>query len=242
MCKPVYLLAGGRSSIKRREQDRLIGAALKQASVENPSVAYVGAASNDNPAFRVMITRLLQAAGAGEVKLAPLCGRRADSQKAISVVESCRIIFMSGGDVEAGMEVLAENGMIDFLRDQYRNGKPFFGVSAGSIMLAKSWVRWRDPDEDSSAELFPCLGIVPVYCDTHGEEDEWGELRALTRLIPAESVTYGIPSGAALVANPNGSVRALGGEVVRFKQTGSGIRQIPVIRDSRSAIRDQHSV
>jgi peptidase E len=49
--------------------------------------------------------------------------------------------------------------MIDFLRNQYRKGKPFFGISAGSIMLAKNWVRWSDPQVDSSAELFPCLGI-----------------------------------------------------------------------------------
>ncbi len=136
---------------------------------------------------------------------------------------------MSGGDVEAGMQVLAQTGMTEFLRDQYRKGKPFFGSSAGSIMLAKAWVRWRDPNADSSAEPFPCLEIAQVCCDTHGEEDDWGELRVLTRLITAGTIGYGIPSGTALIANPDGSVLARGGEVHRFMFTGDRVSQIQSI-------------
>jgi cyanophycinase-like exopeptidase len=237
-CKPVYLLAGGRSSITRRGPDPLLQGALKQAETDKPSVAYVGAASNDNPVFRAMIARLLRNAGAQDVRLAPLCGRRADPKEAMRVIDSCNIVFMSGGDVEAGMQVLAQTGMADFLRDQYRKGKPFFGSSAGSILLAKAWVRWRDPNADSSAELFPCLGIAQVYCDTHGEDDDWEELRVLTRLIPTETVGYGIPSGTALIANPDGSVLALGGDVQRFIRTGDRVRQIQPIRDSRCEIRN----
>jgi peptidase E len=230
-CKSVYLLAGGRSSIARRGSDPLLQGALKQAENDHPSVAYVGAASNDNPAFRAMIARLLRKAGAQEVKLAPLCGRRADPREAMRIIDSCNIVFMSGGDVEAGMQVLAQTGMIDFLQDRYRKGKPFFGSSAGSIILAQAWVRWRDPNANSSAELFPCLGIAQVYCDTHGEEDDWEELRVLASLIPAGTVGYGIPSGAALIANPDGSVRALGGEVHRFMGIGDRVTQVQSLRE-----------
>jgi hypothetical protein len=60
-----------------------------------------------------------------------------------------------------------------------------------------------------------CLGIAPIYCDTH-DEDDWEELQALAQLVPAGSVLYGIPSGAALASHPDGSVRAFGGEVHRF--------------------------
>jgi peptidase E len=123
---------------------------------------------------------------------------------------------MSGGDVEEGMRILVERGMMDFLRDQYRRGKPFFGMSAGSIMLAKQWVRWVGPETDSSAELFPCLGLAQVNCDTHDEDDGWEELKVLTQMVPSGSVCYGIPSGAALVVGPDGSVRAVGGEVHCF--------------------------
>ena len=237
-CKPVYLLAGGRSSVTRRGPDPYLQGVLKQAGNENPIVAYVGAASNDNPEFRAMMARLLRNAGAQDVRLAPLCGRRADPKEAMRVIDSCNIVFMSGGDVEAGMHVLAKTGMADFLRDQYRKGKPFFGSSAGSILLAKAWVRWRDPNADSSAELFPCLGIAQVYCDTHGEDDDWEELRVLVRLMPSETLGYGIPSGTALIANPDGSVLALGGDVHRFIRAEDRVSQIQPIRDSRFEIRN----
>lgn len=224
--KPVYLIAGGRSSITRRGPDPLIQEALQVTAAVKPSIAYVGTASGDNAMFRAMITRVLRKAGAGEVRLAPLCGRHADRQKAMRVIEDCHIVFISGGDVEAGVRVLAEKGMMDFLRDQYREGKPFFGVSAGSIMLAKEWVRWSGSQADSSAELFPCLGIAQVYCDTHDEGNDWEELRVLARLVSAGSVSYGITSGAALAAYPDGSVQAFGGEVHCFRRIGGIVKQI----------------
>ena len=225
-CRAVYLIAGGRSSIVRRGPDPLLREALQLASIARPMVAYIGAASGDNALFRSMITRQLRRAGAGEVKLAPLCGPRGDPQKAMRIIEECHVVFMSGGDVEAGMKVLEKKGMTDFLRAQYREGKPFFGVSAGSIMLAKDWVRWRDPDVDSSAELFPCLGIAQVHCDTHDEENGWEELSVLARLVPAGSVSYGIPSGTALAAFPDGPVRALGGEVHCFTRKDDTVKRI----------------
>jgi cyanophycinase-like exopeptidase len=223
--KPVYLIAGGPSK-REPGPDPILQEALLLAAVKSPAVAYIGAASGDNVLFRRMIARLLCEAGAGDVKLVPLCGSRSDAQKARSIIENCHIVFLSGGDVEAGKRVLEKHHLIDFLQSQYSQGKPFFGISAGSIMLAKSWVRWKNPDIESSAELFPCLGFAKVHCDTHGEEDGWEELHALTCLIPDGSMSYGIPSGAALIAYPDASVRALGGEVHRFVRKDGNVQQI----------------
>jgi cyanophycinase-like exopeptidase len=189
-------------------------------------VAYIGAASGDNPAFRAYIGRLLMRAGAGEVKLAPLCGRRGDAGKARAVIEGSPAVFLSGGDVEEGMRVLEKHALADFLREQYRAGKMFFGISAGSIMLAEAWVRWKDPGDEASGELFPCLGIAPVLCDTHGEDEGWEELRVLQGLSRPGSVCYGIPSGAALVVRPGGPAEALGGEVHRFTRAGGTVVQV----------------
>jgi cyanophycinase-like exopeptidase len=224
--KPVYLIAGGPSSKRGPGPDLLLQGALQLAVVKSPAVAYIGAASGDNVSFRRMIERLLCEAGAGDVKLAPLCGSRADAQKARSIIENCHIAFLSGGDVEAGMRILEKHNLNDFLQSQYSQGKPFFGISAGSIMLARSWVRWKNPDIESSVELFPCLGIAKVHCDTHGEEDGWEELHALTCSISDGSMSYGIPSGAALIVYPDASVRALGGEVHRFVRNNGTVQQI----------------
>lgn len=223
--RPVYLIAGGRGSAARRGPDPLFAEALALAGTPRPSVAYIGAASKDNAMFRAMISRVLRGAGAGRIRPAPLCGARSDPRKAMRVIEESRVVFFSGGDVEEGMRVLAGRGMIDFLLDQYMQGKIFFGVSAGSIMLAKEWVRWIGPEGDEAPELFPCLGVARIYCDTHDEEDGWEELRSLARLVKERAVFYGIPSGAALVAYPDGKCRAVGGPVHRFRRMGRRVTQ-----------------
>jgi len=224
---PVYLIAGGRSARVLRGPDPLMQEALRLAAVVRPSVAYVGAASEDASAFLGMIERRLAESGAGNVRLAPLCGVGADPPKAMRIIEGSHIVFLSGGDVEAGMKILQERGMADFFRDQYRMGKPFFGLSAGSIMLAKEWVRWQDPDDDSTAELFPCLGLAPVICDTHAEADGWEELKAALGLKPEGVTGYGITSGACLKVLPEGGVEALGGPIARFTHRGGKIKREP---------------
>ncbi len=237
--RPVYLLAGGRGMDRRKGPDPLLRAALglgdgtgpgDGTGRERPSVAYVGAASGDNAVFRVWIAKMLQKAGAGAVTLAPLCGRRANPGRAREVLESADVVFVSGGDVEEGMRVLEETNMSGFLRELAAAGRPFFGVSAGSIMLARQWVRWRDPADDSTAELFPCLGIASVFCDTHGEADGWEELKALVRLAPPRAVCHGIVSGAALVVGPGTKLSALGGDVHRFARRAGGPSQIESLR------------
>jgi hypothetical protein len=96
-------------------------------------------------------------------------------------------------------------------------------------MLAKSWVRWKDPDDDSSAELFSCLGLAPIICDTHGEQDNWEELKAALKLSEDGEKGYGIVSGTAIKVYPNGKVEALGGAVNQFIRSEGKIVRLPDI-------------
>jgi cyanophycinase len=222
--KPVWLLAGGPGS-HRRGPDLLLQRALSLAGKPSPSVAYVGAPSGDSRAFFLLIAGLLKMAGAGEVKLVRLCGRRPDVARAHDELARADLVFVTGGDVEEGMQVLQATGTVALLRELAAGGVPFLGVSAGSIMLARSWVRWRDPHDDSSAELFPCLEIADVWCDTHGEADGWEELTALARVAPEGSVSHGIPSGAGLAVHPDGGLEAAGSPVHRFEsRSGRAVR------------------
>jgi len=213
-----FLLAGSPGAPRARGPDPLIQAAIGHAGVPRPRIAYVGAASGDNRVFLRFIGALLKRAGAGEVDLAPLCGKRGSLERARPVLENADLVFVSGGDVEAGMKVLEQTGAASFLRRLHRAGRPFFGISAGSIMLARKWVRWPDPQDDATAQLFPCLGFAPVLCDTHGEGDDWTELRALLSLCPAGTTGYGIVSGSALVVRGRAGVTAMGGEVHVFRR------------------------
>jgi hypothetical protein len=124
------------------------------------------------------------------------------------------------------MHALREAEMVDFLRELAEAGKPFFGLSAGSIMLARQWVRWPDPDDDASVERFPCLGLAELWCDTHGEAEGWDELRALVRLLPEGAIGHGLVSGTALLVHPDGSLAALGGEIHRFQHQGAEVASI----------------
>jgi cyanophycinase-like exopeptidase len=223
---PTYLIAGGRGRERLRGPDPIAQEVIRRTGVRRPRVAYVGAASGDNAAFRLLIGGILKKAGAGEVILAPLCGRRGSADAAKEVLTGADLVFVSGGDVEEGMQVLQGKGMIPFLRRLHAGGTPFFGISAGSIMLARDWVRWTDPKNDGSAELFPCLGFAPVLCDTHGEGEGWGELKAALALKPTGAVGYGIVSGAALVVERDGAVCAAGGEVHVFKKRKAGVVQL----------------
>jgi len=205
----IYLLAGGRGSL-RTNGDPLLRRALESCCVRHPSIAYVGAASGDSPPFFSMISDYLRRCGAGRITLARLAGKRSKLEKTRAILESANMVFISGGDVEAGMKVLEERQILPFLRELFERGKPFFGSSAGSIMLGRQWVRWEDPGDDATANLFPCMGFAPIVCDTHGEGEGWEELRALLRLTPEGTLGYGIPTGAGLCVSPDGTLEALG--------------------------------
>src|SRR5664280_2650056 len=142
---------------------------------------------------------------------------RADLADARAVIERSDLVFVSGGDVEAGMAHLERHGLIPLLQTLHGAGTPFGGLSAGSIMLSRCWVRWPDPDDDTTAELFSCLALAPVLCDCHAESDDWEELRALLELT-GEGIGYGIPAGGALRVDPRGAVTALGVPAARFER------------------------
>jgi peptidase E len=220
----IFLIAGGRES-RSRGGDPLLARIVSLIGLEKPAVAYIGAASNDNRVFFVWIKAMLKKAGAGSVRLAALASARADLVKARSLLQEADLIFVSGGDVEAGMNVLALNGFSTLLKELHRAGKPFIGLSAGSIMLARNWVRWPDAGNDAAAETFPCLGLAPLLCDTHAEKEDWEELKTLLRLSGPEA-GYGIPAGAALRVKADGSLSALGKPVPRFKFQDGRLQRI----------------
>jgi peptidase E len=192
-------------------------------------IAYVGTANGDDKSFFKRNAEPLIAAGANRVNHALISPDGADIKRAQAILNSCDIVFVSGGDVYEGIKVLKEKKMIDFLQKLYEQGKPFFGSSAGSIMLAKNWVHWSDPNDDSTARLFPCLDIAPIICDTHGEQDNWEELKMALELATDGQKGYGIVSATAIKVYPNSDVAALGGAVHQFIRRGGTVVRLPDI-------------
>jgi peptidase E len=213
--KPVYLLSGD-SHHHRKTRDPLIREMLRETGRDNPAVAYIGTASGDDTAFFQVLQRLFQRTGAGSVELAPLATPDADLRRSRALLESADVIFLSEGDVDLGMKVLAERGFVALLHERLHDGAVFSGFSAGSILMSRQWVRWTDPEDDTTAEPFDCLGLVPLLCDTHDEGQGWEELKTLIRLRRvAGEIGYGIPTSMGLRVLPDGRVEAIGGFVHR---------------------------
>jgi peptidase E len=227
--KPIYLMAGGRrsggsffTSIARD--------IFKETGKTSPVIAYVGSASNDNKIFYKMISSIIKKGGPCQIVHAVTCGKKADINKAKDILKSADAIFISGGDVEEGMSVLQEKNMSDFLMELYKEGKLFFGISAGSIMLAGEWICWIDPDDDSTAELFPCLGLVSFICDTHAEDDDWEELKAALMLKGDRTTGYGIATDTCIKVYPDGKLQTLGGVVFVYINAQGKIQRLPDLK------------
>ena len=224
---PLILLGGDGQGARRRRPNLLLQAVVEMAGVPRPAVAYVGAASGDDPDYFAWTATALHDAGAGTVTLAPTTGHALHRDAVRTQLAAADLVYMSGGDVEDGMRVLTAAGLAAFLRDLHAAGKPFAAVSAGSILLGREWVRWTDPDDESTAARFPCLGIAPLVCDTHAEDDDWEELRRLLELQGDGAAGCGIPSGGALRVAPDGAVSALLRPLTRLANRRARIRRLP---------------
>ncbi len=187
----------------------------------DPVVMYVGAANADDRAFGEALIAVIKAAGAGEVLWPKLRGGRAQHGVARKALGQADLVFVSGGDVEAGMRALLDASLVDELQAAADRGVAFAGMSAGAIMLGERWIRWPDESaDDSEAETYACLGLAPCSLDTHGEGDDWRETRAFAavraRELGRQARAYAVPSGGALVVDAAGRLSARGEPVAIF--------------------------
>jgi peptidase E len=228
--KPVTLIAGQFGSPHFGTRPHL-EAAVQLTRAEAPKALYIGAASGDDESFGTALCALIGAAGAADVFWPKLSKRARDRSVARKALEHIDFIFVGGGDVEAGMDVLGRAQLIAELRAAATRGVVFAGMSAGAIMLGERWVRWPRADStDAEAETYECLGIAPCALDTHGEGDGWGEARSFAavraRELKRKARAYGIPSGGALLVRSGGKMHARGQPVPVFAATPRGAATI----------------
>jgi peptidase E len=225
--QPFYLLAGGRghSIMTTLANVRNI---IKSIGKAKPDIAFVGAASmKDSWLVYAVLSGVIKVGCNCRISRVVIYPPGADLNKARELLQKADAIFMSGGDVEVGMQIIKEKNMVGFLQGLAKQGKLFIGVSAGAIMMSREWVRWRDPNDDSTAELFSCLGLVPFTCDTHAEKDNWVELKTVLQISKAGSPGYGITSGAYMKAYPDGQVEAEIGPIARYVSVNGKIERLP---------------
>jgi peptidase E len=201
--RKVYLMAGGPGNQEKKTIEQ-IREAFESSGSTSPAVAYIGTASGDNRTFMKWFERPLRKAGASGVTMVPLLGRKADHGQAEELLKQADVIFLSGGEVEDGMNGL-DDGIRALLHLLLEEGKQFLGLSAGSIMMCRAWPHWDDEDHHpEDARLFDCLGFTNEIFDTHAEDEGWPELKKAVELEKEGFVGYGIPAGKMAVIDRNG--------------------------------------
>lgn len=223
--KPLCLLAGG-SARDPKAMMSAVRRALRECDRRGPRVAYLGVANGDSMAFYLSVRSLLREAGAGEVSLLRLAQTTADVASVKRALETADAVYLSGGEVDDGMRWLEHHGLIGFLQEMRGQGKMFLGVSAGSIIMGTHWVRWTDPDDDATAELFACLGLAPTTFDTHAEDEDWKELKMALKLQGPGARGYGIPSGGVASVDGRGRILALEKTLLCYENVGGQVRLV----------------
>jgi peptidase E len=212
--KPTTLIAGKFGS-RHFGTKPYLSHAVERTGVENPLALYIGAASGDDLTFGSALGTLLTGAGARRVLWPKLVGRRKQAAQVRQALGEVDLVFVGGGDVEAGMHLLRDAGLVDDIHAAADRGVVFAGMSAGAIMLGKRWIRWPHAEAgDDEAETYECLGVVPLALDTHGEGDKWQEAQSYAavraRELGKKVRAYGVPSGGALVIDHAGRIEAHG--------------------------------
>jgi len=195
------LFAGG------RPRDPLAMARMMSGAfdgIDKPVAAYIGTANGDNPVSFEATKLTLTQAGADKVVFIRLAKNKVNVPAAKKSLEAADVIFLSGGEVEDGMRWLDKHGISEFLRDLYKAGKRFIGVSAGTIMLGTRWTHWDVEGDDSTASLFDCLGVIPCLFDVHGEDEGWTELVTTLKLLGDGAEGYALPAGCVISADSGG--------------------------------------
>ena len=221
---PALLLSGGRPRTDEASFTKMLSLAFENKV--KPKVAYIGAANGDSVLFFQAMKLFLLKAGAASVKMVRLAKKNINIEKAKNDLSSADVIFISGGEVEDGMNWLKTHDLAEFLSMLYTEGKQFLTVSAGSIMMGKYWVRWDVPGDDSTSSLFDCLGIVPHTFDTHAESEDWIELKAALKLMGDGSRGCGIRSGGMISADSKGVIVNIKKELLVYVNEKGQIREL----------------
>lgn len=203
--QPVFLLAD--SQLLFRAQggapllDRL-AAALAGASGE-PTAAYLGAANGDEPAFYELFRAAMDQLAVRRCRHVPAQPSAAD----LAFVEQADLVLLAGGDPRRGQEAFRAAGLDTLLPARYAGGALLVGVSAGAVQLG---LRFRSEGVDGERDReLDGLRVVPYLVDAHDEPD-WEPLRRLIAGSELPASGIGIPSGAAAVYHPDGTLEPLG--------------------------------
>lgn len=162
-----------------------------------PSVAWIGAASNDSRPWFERVAKVLRQRYGADVQMAK-------DDEAARIIADARMLYFGGGDVKLLADRVEQLELAEIVRRRRREGAVLVGVSAGAIGLTRYWIEFPDDNPALARPTrFACIGAVDCAVDCHDEDSDWEELRALLAawaLDEPDAVVdaYGIPLGGAI--------------------------------------------
>ena len=233
MTKTIVAIGGGemgRVKVRadgRREQkpwdtemaDRKI---VELTGKPNPTLVFIGAASNDNPAYFPVVQNIFEnrfGCKTENLILADLA-RRPTHEQIRKTIMDADIVYIGGGNVTRLMTVLTETGTDQILIDAYNNGIIMSGNSAGGCVWFEYYDNEEDADFDGTAATLKtkcALGLVPGYFCPHwnrkaetGIEKESVSKEAVKQMLAKESkFGYGVDEPAAILIQSDGTTQTM---------------------------------
>jgi cyanophycinase len=148
-------------------------------------------------------------------------------------VERATGVFLTGGDQQRLLDVLADEGVADALRARFRNGTVFAGSSAGTAVLSPLAITGEGDFTVVDARhvgVRAGLGLLPgTILDQHFlKRQRENRLFALVMAHP-RMLGLGIDEGAAVLVRAGRHAEVVGGQVMAVDGQHRGELRVQVL-------------
>jgi hypothetical protein len=214
--KPLYLLADSQLFFWKSGGDSLTERIRADLDSANPKAAYIGASNGDQPEFYTLFEAAMDSMAISNCRFV----RSQPSHEDIAFLEDAELIVLSGGDVEQGWQVFAQNGLKELLPRKRFDGAVLLGVSAGAVQLGLGHL--SNAAQPKPLDMFR---FAPFYIGAHDEGNDWFDMRALVNLSQADTRAIGLPAGGGAVYYSDGTLEPLRKPVVEIVKENSKISE-----------------
>jgi hypothetical protein len=166
---------------------------LDARSVLAPKAAYLGASSDDEPAFYEIFVGAMDGIGIGVRDCRHILASPSAEDRVF--LDDADLILLAGGDVERGLAAFHASGLHHALLARYAAGAVLLGVSAGAVQLGLKPAGRGDP-------ALATLRLAPFFVGVHDEPDWTGLAEAVTAAGERER-GIGVPLGGGAIVHPD---------------------------------------
>lgn len=195
--RPILLFADSQLLYWRENGSPFIERIRSLVGKDRPRAAYVGASNNDDPDYFRIFEGAMELVGVDECRMI----HASLPENEAAYIETADIIFLAGGDVEAGWRAFEKNGLAELIPRRYSEGVLLLGSSAGAVQCGQyGWC------ERGDYFIFETLKLVPFIVGVHEESRGWESLKKVVRATGGRTHGIGIPSGGGLMYHSDRSI------------------------------------